>query len=389
MKLLYVLQCLGRNSETFISDEIIELLNRGHQVIIFTQEVCPDFSTSFKGKQIYEKSIIITFKDLKRKEAIQYLLHSFILNPLKTTEYLKNIFFSNSPRWQIFWATQVLPYQGIEHVHVHFADRHLLFAEGISALLGIDFTVTMHGYDIRDMPLGLKKFKNIAKKIKKIVNVSEDNNLKIQNIGIPESKLSLIPCGIKPGGIRYSSQSLNKINKLKIISIARLHPIKRLDLIIKAISILKQKGVIVYVTLIGDGTCEFELKNLAKDLNILDQINFKGALEHEDALIALLESDIHILCSDQESLGISNIEAMVAGLAVIVTDVGGLASTVVHKVNGYKVKPNNPMEIAEAICFYHTNREKIHLFGKSAREYAIENFSRNSSIDKLMNEVFN
>lgn len=95
--------------------------------------------------------------------------------------------------------------------------------------------------------------------------------------------------------------------------------------IVKSISLLKQKGIDVVVRFAGKdyfGGVD-RLNALAKELNVLDNVQFLGFLSREELDNALNESDIYVMPTRAEGLPRVIIEAMAKGLPCITTPVSG------------------------------------------------------------------
>ncbi|MDL1964023.1 MAG: glycosyltransferase family 4 protein, partial [Deltaproteobacteria bacterium] len=96
---------------------------------------------------------------------------------------------------------------------------------------------------------------------------------------------------------------------------------KGIRFLIEAVGRLKNDPV--ELTLIGDGNCEEELKELAKDLGVSDRVMFKGYVNHDSIGEIYRKSDLFVLPSQNEGMSNALLEAMASGLSVIVTDTGG------------------------------------------------------------------
>ena len=100
-----------------------------------------------------------------------------------------------------------------------------------------------------------------------------------------------------------------------IVFVGRLTPIKKLDLILKAQAICKEKQVLFNVAYIGDGSVIDSLKNLANELNLTNNVWFYGATYDEKELSQLLyDAD---LCVAPGNIGLTAMHAMVYGCPCI------------------------------------------------------------------------
>jgi glycosyltransferase involved in cell wall biosynthesis len=99
--------------------------------------------------------------------------------------------------------------------------------------------------------------------------------------------------------------------------------------------------------LVGDGPTRSSAENLARELDIQDQVDFLG--NRDDVASLLATSDVFVLASRSEMLPISILEAMRAGLPLIASDVGGVAEAVAHNENGFLVPSGSVSALAQAL----------------------------------------
>lgn len=99
----------------------------------------------------------------------------------------------------------------------------------------------------------------------------------------------------------------------------------------------------------GDGDFLEDLKLLAKELGILNQVVFLGLLERKQVLAEMQASDIFILSSHYETFGVVLIEALACGKPVIATACGG-PECIVNQNNGLLVPPKNSIKLGEAMA---------------------------------------
>ena len=160
----------------------------------------------------------------------------------------------------------------------------------------------------------------------KIISISEHttNNL-INKLNVKSEKIITIPCGI----------NINKIQSIKpsketsdVIFAGRLLSHKNVDILIKAISILKETNSNVKCVIVGDGPEKDNLQGVTKELKLEKNIIFKGFIEKQEDVLALIKSSmVFVLPSVREGFGITIIEANACGIPVI---------TINHKDNASK-----------------------------------------------------
>lgn len=124
--------------------------------------------------------------------------------------------------------------------------------------------------------------------------------------------------------------------------------------LIQAMADVVKKYPNAKLLIIGDGKYINYLKELANELNLIDNIIFTGYLD--DVYAALALTDIYAHISLQEGLPLSLLEAMGSGKPVIATKIGGIPEVVVHDENGILVEPY-PKAISKAIIELYENED--------------------------------
>ena len=104
-------------------------------------------------------------------------------------------------------------------------------------------------------------------------------------------------------------------NNKNLVFIGRLTPVKKLDMIIEAISMLKEKGLKVNFTFIGDGVVREKLEKLSDDKGIRNQIWFYGTCFEEKEISHLL--NFADLCLSPGNVGLTAMHSLAYGVPVI------------------------------------------------------------------------
>ncbi len=114
----------------------------------------------------------------------------------------------------------------------------------------------------------------------------------------------------------YTDHFHNTNNNL--VFVGRLTPVKQLDLLLKAVSKLRDDGHVYNVTLIGTGQMESHLKSLSESLGIKDQVWFYGPCYDEVILGQLIYNAD--LCVSPGNVGLTAMHSMVFGTPVLTHD---------------------------------------------------------------------
>lgn len=150
-----------------------------------------------------------------------------------------------------------------------------------------------------------------------------------------------------------------------VLFIGRLAPVKRIDLLLRALKIVKGRISGVKALIVGDGQLRGELETLSGTLSLRDSVEFAGY--RDDVSAALGRSRIFVLTSKTEGLSLALMEAMAAGLPAVVSDVGDLGDLVRDGGNGYLVRNQTPEAFAESIATLLDSPDLRECMGREAR----------------------
>lgn len=161
-------------------------------------------------------------------------------------------------------------------------------------------------------------------------------------------------------------------DEMLIGHMSNFRPVKRLQDVVRTFAaVLKQ--VNARLLLIGEGELTQEVRRMAGELGIAEQVDFLGSVEQVGDILAQL--DLFLLPSETESFGLAALEAMACGVPVIATRTGGLPEVIDHDVTGmlYPVGDYEAMGGA-AISLLKDDERRRHM-GDAARASAVERYS--------------
>jgi len=161
-----------------------------------------------------------------------------------------------------------------------------------------------------------------------------------------------------------------KENGTYILFVGRMTAIKRPDRLLDSIKELVKRKVDIQVLAAGDGELLAGLRDQAAEADL--PITFLGWRSDIPKLIAA--SDIAILTSDNEAVPLTLIEASMAGLPLVSTNVGSVSDVLVNDLNGYLVD-SEPAALADALQKLAIDPVLREIMGKAGRERATRYFS--------------
>jgi glycosyltransferase involved in cell wall biosynthesis len=168
--------------------------------------------------------------------------------------------------------------------------------------------------------------------------------------------------------------SIRENDPLILCAACRLEPLKGVDFMVRAIAILKQRGIFVRARFYGRGGQLTSLRGIARRLEVEDRINFPGPLAPMEALReALAEGHLFLMPHLTSDFGRAFFDAMAAGSPVIAFRSRASEDTVRHEVDGL-ITPNADDEgLADGIARFHHDREMLVRTAIAARTRALDN----------------
>ncbi len=189
---------------------------------------------------------------------------------------------------------------------------------------------------------------------------SEAKACLMSRFGVLERKISVVFNGCdsqwfhppSPEEKAGAKKFLGLTDHVPVVSlVGRLEKVKRHEVLLSAARLAREANPKLLqglqVVFAGEGPRKAVLRSLAKELGIEDSTHFLG---HVDAKQVLWASDISVLPSSQEGFGIVIAEAMLCGVPVIRTQVGGAVDQIVDGTSGYIVPVDDSRMLAERIC---------------------------------------
>jgi glycosyltransferase involved in cell wall biosynthesis len=157
--------------------------------------------------------------------------------------------------------------------------------------------------------------------------------------------------------------------ELVLGSLGRLDPQKGYDVLVEALVSLPGVGAL----LVGDGAEAEALRRLAADHGVSERLHITGWQERpRDYLTAM---DVFVLPSRYEGLPLAIVEAMLAGLPVVASDVGSVREAVVDGETGFLVPPGDPSALVRSILRLRDDPALRRGLGEAGRARALREFS--------------
>lgn len=175
-----------------------------------------------------------------------------------------------------------------------------------------------------------------------------------------------------------------------ILYVGRVHPLKNIDEIIQALSLIREKYVTIKLIIVGsiDSTLYFEeLRSLIDHLECKNNVEFLGPIPHDNIFEIYKKAKIFVLMGENEGIPRSILEAMSCGIPVIAAPNSGIPDVIINGVNGILVENNNPKILSEKISNLLSNSNLRNKMGIEARKTIIQKHNWKDFTNNL-NQVF-
>ena len=245
----------------------------------------------------------------------------------------------------------------ISIIHAHFTYPSGYAAARLKKAVKKPLIITGHGYDVYALPFKDEEWREKVRfalmTADRITTPSRSNAKRMEEIGIPPEKISVIPNG-------YDSPIFHPINgareklglpadKKIILSVGNLEKVKGHIFLVEAMAKIHERHPDVRCYIVGEGSERDRLEARIRELKIQDTMRLVGAKPHNEIPLWMNASDVFVLPSMRESFGVVQIEAMACGKPVVATINGGSEGIITDEKVGLLVKAGDSDELAKAI----------------------------------------
>lgn len=191
--------------------------------------------------------------------------------------------------------------------------------------------------------------------------------------GFTPTQITVIPNGVNldfyspdPTGTRLAEPT--------ILYLGRLKRYKRIDLILRAVERLRDRGLLAKAVIAGEGDYAPELRRLRAELGLEAQVEMPGFVSELEKRRLFRRAWVHVLTSPKEGWGITNLEAAACGTPTVASDSPGLRDAVQDGRTGFLVAHGDVAALADRLGRLLSDDALRECFGRQARAFA-EGFS--------------
>jgi glycosyltransferase involved in cell wall biosynthesis len=233
----------------------------------------------------------------------------------------------------------------VVHTHLVHAD---VYGGAAAKLRSTHLVSTKHNDD--PFRAGAFRFaeRGLARLTDRIITITDSlRRFTIEKVGIPAAKVETIHYGLDdlpaPWGVNPPDDV--PAGARVLLAVTRLTPQKGVDIAVRALMSLPEDTVLV---VLSEGPERRTLETLARDLGVEHRVFLPGRVP--DVAAWLKRAALLVHPARWEGFGLAVLEAMLAGLPVVASNVSSLPELVVDGETGILVPPDDPAALAKGIA---------------------------------------
>jgi len=372
--------------EPYVADEIQELRRRDLAVI--------PCSARQAGKQIDPnlKSFVdetLYLQPLRLKLAICAAIACILKFPILKDFYYRALLQGNEPAgrrlrallhtWLGVYYALLIKRSCADHIHVHHGYFASWIAMVAARVLGIEYSMTLHGSDLL---LHTAYLDTKLKHCKFCVTISEFNRRYIleRHPEVPPDKIIVRRMGVDPGNTDIHPNQVPRGGRLVMLAVGRLHSVKDHAFLVRACRLLKNHDIHFACAIAGDGPERASLETLIGDLDLQGEIHVLGHLSRQQLDARYAAADLVVLTSRSEGIPLVLMEAMVRGKPVLAPAITGIPELVLDGQNGFLYHPGSLEDFVSRVELVHRRKFALAPLAQAARQHVLQHFNREKNL---------
>ena len=379
-------------SQTFCDAEMLELEQRGIELVIGS--VYPPL-TSLRHEYIARLTAPIHYAPP------QQILRILERNAQTAKKWPRNLVEKHDCRYGLaakaeqrarnaLYFAEFFARRGVDHLHVHFANRAAHTAVFLKEISGIPFSVTAHGQDFMK-DLGSDDLLREICAAAEFIAAETDYSCDLLRKRCPDSagKIYRVYNGMNLE--RFPQPTSRHRNRIPhIVSVGRLVAFKGFEDLIDACAELARRRIDFFCDIIGDGPLRETLQAKIDQLNLSSRVDLLGSLSQDAVLEKLHGADIFALASTIDAEGATDVfptvilEAMASARPIVSTRLAGIPELVIDGETGILVQPGDGIALAHALEQLLRDPElRLHL-GRAGRVRIEQHFRIERTVEPLI-----
>lgn len=282
--------------------------------------------------------------------------------------------------WLGAYYAALLDGQGVSHIHAHHGYFSSWVALVAARLLGISYSLTLHGSDLLLHPSYLDTKLDCCLFC---LTVSEFNRQHIvkQFPFIAPDKILLRRLGVAPrednGPALHTRRDQSRV---VILAVGRLHAVKDHAFLIRACRRLKKTGADFACLIAGEGPERPRLERLIRDFGLQNEVQMLGHVPRNRLDTYYEACDLFVLTSQSEGIPLALMEAMAYGKPVLAPAITGIPELVIDGKTGFLYRPGSLADFVAHVQAFYNLRPALGCLRRAGRQHVLDHFQRDKNL---------
>jgi colanic acid/amylovoran biosynthesis glycosyltransferase len=236
----------------------------------------------------------------------------------------------------------------VEHIHVHHGYFGSWIGMTAARLLGIGFSMTLHGSDLLLHGTYLEvKLANCDF----CFTISEFNrNFILRRYpAVDPRKIFVVRLGVRIPGKLLFHESLDSRGPFTVLAVGRLHAVKDHAFLVRGCAELRHRKAEFRCFIAGEGSERGNLAGLIRELGLQNIVTLLGHVPREKLDLLYDSADVIVLTSRSEGIPLVLMEAMARGRLVLAPAITGIPELVIHGKTGFLYEPGSGRDFVKQL----------------------------------------
>jgi colanic acid/amylovoran biosynthesis glycosyltransferase len=397
MRVAFFLKVFPVTSETFVVNHIVGLLNRGHEVEVFSEyrNTTDPWHTDVEKNQILERTTYAERPSGRMNRVVKAacsLATATLHGRFRMWSLLDRRRFGCLTSNRLF-ACRIASRAPYDVVQCHFGPAGI-FAQmlrDVDALRGPLVTM-FHGYDVGPYVRehGPYVYKHLFARGDLFICPSEFVRQRLIAAGCPAEKVRKFKLGTDLKRFSFKERTVDSSGAIRLVTVARLTEKKGLEYSIRAVAKLSQRFAKLEYNIIGEGDLRPQLTRLIEALGVGSTVHLLGSKPQREMDALLDQSHVFVLASvesrngDMEGLPAVLLEAQAMGLPVVCTRHSGLPEGILEGKSGFLVRERDVDALAERLADVISRPEAWPEMGRQGRAFVEKEYDLNQRNDAVV-----
>ena len=395
MKIAYLANAFPSAVEPYVAEEITELRRRGVFVVACSARRPKDkvsgplqsWSEETLYLQPFRRRVLLDALGLcwQERQALQKIVERALSAGGEPT--LRRLKMLAHTVLGAYLAILLAPL-GIQHIHVQHGYFSSWIAMVAARLLGITYSMTLHGSDILLHHAFLDlKLENCAAAF----TVSEYNRKHLCQ-HYPEQAHKVILRRMGTSIIPSAPRAAPLNSHLILLTAGRLHPVKNHLFLVDACATLKACGVPFRCLIAGDGPERRRIQRCIHSFSLQDDVKLLGHVPHDMLRRLFSIADLFVLTSKSEGIPLVLMEAIAAGVPVLAPNITGIPELVIHGETGFLYTAGSLHDFVGQIQSIRNSSDTLRDLRRAARQHVALHYNDKTNLtifaDQLLDLAF-